>query len=71
MDAAQEHIKDERERVVAQLHAAGLLVEDWSALDQLIAELDAQGIIPLDEPIDLPPSARPSELLIDEDRGAY
>ena len=71
MDTARENIKDERERAVAQLRAAGLLVEDWSALDQQIAELEAQGIPLLDEPIKLPPGARPSEALVDEDRGDY
>lgn len=68
MDAAREHVKDERERSVAQLRAAGLLVEDWSDLDQQIAELVAQGVTLLDEPINLPYGARPSEALVDEDR---
>lgn len=71
MDAAQEKIRDERAYVVAQLRAAGLLVEEWDDLDRQIAELEAQGVTPLDVPVELPPGARPSEQLIDEDRGTY
>ena len=71
MDAARETIKDERERAIAQLQAAGLLIEDWSDVDQQIAELEVAGVPLLNEPLHLPPGARPSEALIDEDRGDY
>ncbi len=62
---------DERDYVAQRLRAAGLLVDDWRTLDEEIAALVAEGITPLTEPVPLPPGSRPSETLIDEDRGAY
>lgn len=63
--------EDESDQVARQLHSAGLLVEDWDALDEEIAALVEQGVVAATEPIKLPAHARPSEELIDEDRGEY
>ena len=71
MNAARETINNERDSIVKQLEAAGLLIEDWGDLDEQIAKLEAQGIAPLCEPIKLPNSAHLSETLVDEDRGDY
>ncbi len=71
MNAARETLNQERDSIVKQLEAAGLLISDWDDLDEEISELEAQGITPLREPIMLPISTRSSETLVDEDRGDY
>jgi predicted DNA-binding antitoxin AbrB/MazE fold protein len=62
---------DQSKMLTQQLRAAGLLVENWDELDEEIAALEARGVIAATEPIALPVNSRPSEELIDEDRGDY
>lgn len=59
----------ENDLLVSQLRSARLLVENWDEVDHEIAELMAQGIIPLQDSVDLPPNARSSGQLLSEDRG--
>lgn len=59
----------ENDLLVSQLRSARLLVENWDEVDHEIAELAAQGVTPLHESVKLPPNARSSEQLLDEERG--
>ncbi len=63
--------EDESDQVSRQLLSAGLLIADWDALDEEIAALVVRGVVAATEPVKLPAHARPSDELIDEDRGEY